>query len=613
MQEKKQTGYPSIDKPWLKYYKEGAEERANNIPKNKTVWDVIEEKLYEHIDIPAIEYFGRVISRKEFIDLVYTWARALKALGVKENEVVPYYGPFFPDVGAMAFAFNMIGACPYFLKLAISPEALAEETKESRIAIVFEDMWQNVSCEFTKDRFDKVIIINVADGMSGSKKQIVSLLSKLKSKNGKALKEDKYLTIKQAKSMAKNYNGEVKAPFVPERPAFITSSSGTTVGGGVKGIVATNESALAQMLSVSNSDIPYTSGTRTLNHFPPAAATSLHSLYLLVLFRGSTVLLDPRVSENDFYNQLVNLKPNMSINTSSSWELFFNRIERELKEGAQFDFSFAIGWMIGGEGTDIKKLKKWNSIMKECCAKTMYFGYGLSETFSGICLDNANYVSPTTKQIAGEGLVQAGMVAGVFDIDGKELPYNQRGELRVKTNAAMKCYYNKPELTAQTKIDGWIHTGDLAEIDENGFVYIWGRVKDTVEDEQGNKLYLFDIANKIKEKSFIDDAIVLPMKTNEETVSLVAHIVWAGKPTADEQKQHIKELNTSMKEYLPESMSMVAYSVHDVMLPYSPTTLKKDKNRLSKQTDGYVQVIDGQIKEIVFLPDEYDNYMIAVK
>ena len=75
--EKKMTGYPSIDKPWLKYYKPGAEEDATNTPKGKTVWDVIEEKLLQHKDIPAIEYFGRKISRPEFIDMVYSWARAL--------------------------------------------------------------------------------------------------------------------------------------------------------------------------------------------------------------------------------------------------------------------------------------------------------------------------------------------------------------------------------------------------------------------------------------------------------------------------------------------------------------------------------------------------------
>ena len=116
MEQNHMTGYPSIDKPWLKYYKPGAEEAANNIPEGKTVWDVIEEKLNQYRHITAIEYFGRSISRPEFIEMVYTWARAFKAIGVKENEVIAYYGPFLPDVGAIAFAMNIIGACPTFLQ-----------------------------------------------------------------------------------------------------------------------------------------------------------------------------------------------------------------------------------------------------------------------------------------------------------------------------------------------------------------------------------------------------------------------------------------------------------------------------------------------------------------
>ena len=54
------TGYPSIDKVWLKYYQSDAEKKANDIPLNKTVWDVIEDKLYEYYDIPALEYFGKM-------------------------------------------------------------------------------------------------------------------------------------------------------------------------------------------------------------------------------------------------------------------------------------------------------------------------------------------------------------------------------------------------------------------------------------------------------------------------------------------------------------------------------------------------------------------------
>ena len=202
MENKNITGYPSIDKPWLKYYPKGAEESINNIPTEKSIWDVIEEKLIEYRQIPAIEYFGHIISRDEFREMVYTWARAFKAMGVKQNEIVSFYGPMFPDIGAMLFALNMIGACPYFLKLAISPEALTEETCESRVAVVFDDMWRNVSCEFTKDRFERIIIITAADGMSGVKKTLVSAVSKLK---GSDFKGEKYCSIKQAKAFADKY------------------------------------------------------------------------------------------------------------------------------------------------------------------------------------------------------------------------------------------------------------------------------------------------------------------------------------------------------------------------------------------------------------------------
>ena len=61
------------------------DERANEIPNGKTVWDVIEEKLIEYKDIPAIEYFGSRISRPEFINMVYVWAKAFKAMGVREE------------------------------------------------------------------------------------------------------------------------------------------------------------------------------------------------------------------------------------------------------------------------------------------------------------------------------------------------------------------------------------------------------------------------------------------------------------------------------------------------------------------------------------------------
>ena len=348
-----------------------------------------------------------------------------------------------------------------------------------------------------------------------------------------------------------------------------------------------------------------------LNNLPPTASTSLNVMFFMPLFFGETIVMDPRVSEDDFYKQITTLRPSVALTTGSFWETFFMRVSKEIEEGKQFDFSYSKGWTVGGEGTDVSKFKRWDEIVKISRGKGFYTGYGSSELFSAISVETLEARYDFSKKIMSVGIPYAGIIMGVFDDSGTELGYNQRGELWIKSQSAMKEYYNKPELTAQTKVDGWVHTGDLGEIDENGFVYIWGRIKDFVEDGKGNKIYLFDIANKIKEKNFIDDAIVLPMKT-DTAGALVAHIVWTGQPSTEEQIRNLEELNDCLKEYLPQFFSVVGYAVHDGMLPYSPTTLKKDKNKLSKQTSGYVQAINGRICNVEFVSMGNGRYNFSV-
>jgi len=603
------TGYPSVDKVWLQFYPEGAEERATNIPVGKTIWDVIEEKMIEYYDVPALEYFGKQFSREEFRDLCYVWARTFRALGVEENEIVPIYGPFVPDISAMFFALNMIGACPYFLKLAISKESLAKETEESKIAVVYDGMWPLVAGEFSKDKYKNIIIATSTANMPSPKKQIVSFLSKMQSLKQKIKipQDKKYIFVDDAREMANYYSGDVKCQFIKNRNAVITSSSGTSDGIG-KGVIATNESVISQAYSVINSDVPYKKGFRTLNHFPPTASTSLSPLFFVPLIIGATVVMDPRVSINDFYNQLVKLKTNICINTSSLWEAFFNRINQEMKQGKKFNFDYAVGWMVGGEGTSVKIFENWNNIMNKCGARGIYGGYGLSENFSGISTDRVDVEPNYSKPIAGVGLIQAGMIAGVFDNEGRELTYNQRGELRVKSNSRMKGYYNKPQLTSEAIVDGWIQTGDIAEIDDKGFLYVWGRVTNSIKSKNGMNIYLFDIENLLRKNSFIKDVMVLSMPLNENKNNLVAHIVWNAFVLEESKKEYIDIMNKQLSDYLPNDIELSAYAEHDTMLPYSPTTLKKDKNKMSQQTTGYYQLVDGKMYSIEYILNANGNY-----
>lgn len=600
--EKGLTGYPSIDKVWEKYYEDGDFERANDVPSDKTLWDVYEEKLEKYDDYPVLEYFKRKISSPEFINSCYVWARTFRAMGVEPGEVVPVYGPFVPEVGAMLFGLNMIGACPYFLKLKISPEALEEETRKAKIAVVFNDMWGNVAHEFSKDKFKNVVVYTVTDDMPNPTKQIVSFLGKMKLiKNKSAVpNEKKYIWYDKAMDIACYYSGPVKVPFESNRNAIITSSSGSTIGGVVKGTVATNESVLGQIWSGYYTKTPFYPRDRVLNNFPPTASTSLNSLFLLGLFFGSTIVMDPRVSDEDFYRQLTILKPNIALSTGSFWKVFFNRVKKEMKQGKKFDFSYAKGWTIGGEGIDVKDFLMWEEIMAMANAYNgLFSGFGLSEDFSAVSVDNVNATRDYSRPMVGVGVPQIGMVISIFDKDGNELTYNQRGEVRVKSKATMKEYYGKPELTAKTKVEDWILTGDLGDMDENGFLYIWGRMTNSIKTDK-SEIYLFDIANKIKEESYIDDALVLAIPTDDNPNNLVAHIVWSEDVLNEDKTPYIIKLNEVMSEYLPSEITLETYAEHDEMIPYSPTTLKKDGNRLAAQSRGFMQVKDGKLESVEY-------------
>ena len=609
--EKGLTGYPSIDRPWMGYYPEGLEEKVVSIPENKTVWDVIEEKLEEYYEYPAIEYFKKEISREDFKERVYTWARTFRAMGVDVGEVVPIYGPFFPDICAMVFGLNMIGAIPYFLKLAITQEYLQTETADSKIAVVYDGMWGNVAQEFSKDKFKKVIVASSSEDMPSFKKEIVSFLSKMQAiKNKSSIpKEKKYIWLDEAKKIANYYTGTVKVPFEKNRSAFITSSSGTTINGTVKGTVATNEATIVHMQMGKMSGIQYFPGDRCLDQLPPTISTSLNVLFFYALYNGMTVLLDPRVSEDDFYNQITKLKPNMVLTTGSVWEAFFNRVEREMAQGKKFDFSCAKAWTVGGEGTDVKKYKKWMDIMKRANSTSkVYSGYGLSEVFSAASVEELNALYDFSKQIMSVGIPYLGMNMAVCDENGNELPYNQRGELRLKSDTSMKEYYKKPELTAKVKEDGWIKSGDIAEFDEKGFLYVWGRKNDFILSKDGRDYYLFDIANKIKENEHVVDALVLKKPTIENENNVVAHVVLDNNLTENEIKDVINSINKAIFDYFPSEITLDAYYAHKDMIPYSHLTMKKDKNGLSNLTQGFFNVVDDQFVLIDYIPNDSGKY-----
>lgn len=611
---KELTGFASIDKPWLKYYENGAYDRANNIPSNKTIWDVIEESLIKYKSIPVLEYFKREISREDFIDSVYLWARSLRGIGIEENEIVPIYGPFFPDIFAITCALNLIGATPYFLKLSMSKKDFEKETIDSKYAIVFDGMWSTVSEIFSDNRFKKVIVVTAADSMLRPKKEIVTFLNYMEQVKNKSLvpRNNKYIWVDTAKQMADYYSGEVKVPFKKNRTAFITSSSGTSLGGQVKGTMATNEGAIAQLYQAENAGIHYYPGDKCLTNAPPTASTSLNCLFLLPVYKGMTLINDPRVNEQIFYKQMMTNRPNVALSTGSIWESFFRNVEKDLQRGKNVDLSNAKMWIIGGEGTNPKYFKKWNELMEMCGSQTPLFsGYGMSEVFSVLSvetIESSNDAKNKDTSVINVGVPYPGVNVKIVDKNGQEVKYNERGELLINSKASMKGYYNKQELTEKAKDNGWIHTGDVFSIDEDGILYLWGRVDDKTKLLNNYEMYLFDIANKIKSDKDVADSFVNAMPLEDDEISLVAHIVFNPNFLGSREEKY-KELDNVVKEILPEGIVIDGYKEHLITFKCSPTTAKKDRKGLMKELDNYIKVFNDQVYSLSFDITD-DNYLI---
>jgi long-chain acyl-CoA synthetase len=132
-------------------------------------------------------------------------------------------------------------------------------------------------------------------------------------------------------------------------------------------------------------------------------------------------------------------------------------------------------------------------------------GYGLTETSSLSTMNTGADYEAKPDSVGPPVPVVSVMVV---DPDGKELPVDDVGELWIKGPNVVKGYWGKPEATAQTFSGGWLHTGDIARVDDEGFVYIVDRAKDMLI-RGGENVYCVEIESVLYEHEAIADAAVI--------------------------------------------------------------------------------------------------------
>mgnify|MGYP001230598821 CR=1 FL=1 len=130
----------------------------------------------------------------------------------------------------------------------------------------------------------------------------------------------------------------------------------------------------------------------------------------------------------------------------------------------------------------------------------------------------------------------------VVDANGDEVPTGQTGEVLIKGPIIMPGYWNKPEATAETVIDGWLHTGDIGYLDDDGFLYITDRAKDMII-RGGENIYCVEIEQRLVEHPDVADAAVIGVPHDElgEEVKAVVQIMADGVITEAEVREWVAE------------------------------------------------------------------------
>jgi long-chain acyl-CoA synthetase len=220
-------------------------------------------------------------------------------------------------------------------------------------------------------------------------------------------------------------------------------------------------------------------------------------------------------------------------------------MSRELITHPDFDKSDTSSLLsVGGGGAQLQPdlVGKIDSRVKTARPNT---GYGMTETCGIITSISADFFldKPTSC-----GPAMPSFETKVVDAEGRALPQGQVGELWVRGAPVIKGYLNRPEATAESITDGWLHTGDIARIDEDGFIFIVDRAKDMVL-RGGENVYCAEVEAAIYQHPAVAEATVFGVPDDRlgEEVGAAVFLKAGERLDADDLRTHLRALISGHK------------------------------------------------------------------
>ena len=536
---------------------------------NGTLFEAVERIAQTYPNYIAFDFMGKSTSYKQFVSQVRHCADCLDALGIKPNDKITIAMPNCPQSIIMFYAINLVGGIANMIHPLSAEKEITFYLQESKSVAVLtlDQFYEKMEKARQGTKVEHIIAASIKDALSPLMK-IGYLLTKGDSSIPREADQSVWWTWKSF-WLQDEYSTRDRICKKADDPAVILYSGGTT--GTTKGIVLTNLNfnALGQQIVAANP--MFRSGDKMLAAMPIfhgfGLGVSIHSM----LCNGGRCILVPQFTPKSYAKDLVKHRVNFIAGVPTLYEAL---LRLDTMDGA--DLSCLKGVFSGGDSLSIELKKKLDKFLAEHHATVQVReGYGTTETVTACCL--------TPSHMHKEGSIGLPFPDTYIKIvepgTDRELPYGTEGEILLAGPTVMKEYMHHPEETAQTlraHSDGltWVYTGDLGQMDEQGFVYFKGRAKRMIVSS-GYNIYPAQLENILDAHELVQMSCVIgvPDDYKIQKVKAFVKLVPNAKPTEETKKilldycraniaKYAMPYDISFREDMPKTLvGKVAYRV----------------------------------------------------
>lgn len=472
-----------------------------------SVAEIITTRAREIPEKTYVYYYDQSITYAQINTRANQVAAYLKEMGVSKGDVVQSMVLNSPEVYYTMFGAQKLGAVAGAINYMLKGPEIAHVLDDAKPRVVF------VSSDFMKD---------FAEGYNQASNKPVVVEVDTGEEHGTTVAQRKLVQI-----LAEYPSEEMLVPQNPDDPYMLLYSSGTT--GRPKGILLSNKGQLAVCKDLAHTGA-LTSEDLVLIVLPMFHTNPLCVWTYPMAFLGASVCIRRSFSPDDFWPPILDYGVTIAMGVPTMYHYVYNSVDPDTIDRSRLKLRYAFA---GASPMPVELIDAFNDKFNV----EIVDGYGLTEA-TGV--SSNNHGVPTKP--GSIGVVKERQEMEIMDDDNKILPPGEVGEICVKGDPVMIGYLNRPEATKEAIKNGWLHTGDMGYMDEEGYFYIVGRKKEMI-NRGGENIYPREIEIQLEAHPKVNQVVVLgtPDQSLGERVKACIILTEEGALTEEDVIEYLKD------------------------------------------------------------------------